>query len=160
MSITGCDGIPNAANAPNEVRGSTTVRLSVRLSPIFDCDKAVEVITQKVTTNVPHGATVKIVGTNGGNGWCMKVLEPWLNDAITDAGHQFFNKPVGSYGDGGSIPFLKELGTKYPETQIIALGVGGPFSNMHGPNEMLELTYVKKITCALSHILAGCTTSS
>ena len=86
----------------------------------------------------------------------MKVLEGWLSDSIQSAAQSFFDKPAGSYGDGGSIPFLMELGNKYPETQIIALGVGGPYSNMHAPNEMLELTYVKKLTCSLAHILAGC----
>jgi acetylornithine deacetylase/succinyl-diaminopimelate desuccinylase-like protein len=157
LSITGAEGLPHPAKARNGVRASTTVRLSCRLSPIFDCEKAVEIITKKVTTDVPYNAQVKILGSNGGNGWCMKVLEPWLSTAIQEAALSFFNKPAGSYGDGGSIPFLMELGNKYPETQIIALGVGGPYSNMHGPNEMLELTYAKKLTCSIAHILAGCT---
>lgn len=86
----------------------------------------------------------------------MKVLEEWLSESINSAALAFFDSPLGSYGDGGSIPFLNELGRKYPETQIIAMGVGGPFSNMHAPNEMLELTYAKKLTCSLAHILAGC----
>ena len=86
----------------------------------------------------------------------MKDPEKWLMDAIQSAGQCFFDKPAGSYGDGGSIPFLSELGNKYPDTQIIAFGVGGPFSNMHAPNEMLELTYVKKLTCSLAHVLSGC----
>lgn len=156
LSITGAEGLPDLTKAGNGVRGSTTIRLSCRLSPVFDCDKAVEIISKKLTTDVPHNAKVQIVGSNGGNGWCMKVLEGWLSDSIQAAAQAFFDKPAGSYGDGGSIPFLMELGNKYPETQIIALGVGGPYSNMHAPNEMLELTFVKKLTCSLAHILVGC----
>jgi len=88
----------------------------------------------------------------------MKELEKEINDTITKAGADFFDgKPTALYGEGGSIPFLKELGDLYPNTQIIALGVGGPNSNSHAPNEMIHLPYTKKMTCSLSHILHGCT---
>jgi acetylornithine deacetylase/succinyl-diaminopimelate desuccinylase-like protein len=153
LSITGADGLPDISKAGNVLRASTTVRLSLRLSPVFDCDKALELMKQKLTTDVPFNAKVTILGTNGGNGFCMKEPSKWLEDALQGAAQAFFDKPAGSYGDDGSIPFLSELGNKYPDTQIIALGVGGPFSNMHAPNEMLELTFVKKLTCSLAHIL-------
>ena len=156
LSITGADGLPEATKAGNVLRTSTSLRLSLRISPVFDCEKAIELLTEKLTKDVPFNAKVTIIGTNGGNGWCMKVLDKWLEDSIQEAAHAFFEKPAGSYGDGGSIPFLKELGNKYPDTQIVALGVGGPYSNMHAPNEMLELTFAKKLTCSLSHILSGC----
>ncbi len=76
----------------------------------------------------------------------MKESEPWLQKAIEDAGKSFFDgNPTRSYGEGGSIPFLKEMENKYPATQIFALGVGGPESNAHGPNEMINLKYTKKL---------------
>jgi acetylornithine deacetylase/succinyl-diaminopimelate desuccinylase-like protein len=83
-------------------------------------------------------------------------LVSWLQEAITKAGHDFYGKDAGSYGEGGSIPFLKELERKYPETQIVAFGVLGPQSNAHGPNESINLPYVKKLAGALSHIIAAC----
>lgn len=156
LSITGVDGMPKPDQARPGVRPFTTLKLSCRLSPVFDGEKAVEIISKKMTENPPFNAHVKVNNSGFGNGWCMKVLDKWLHDAIHHASHSFYDRAAGSYGDGGSIPFLMELGNKYPETQIIALGVGGPHSNMHGPNEMLELTYVKKLTCSLAHILAGC----
>jgi len=57
---------------------------------------------------------------------------------------------------GGSIPFLSELEKMYPSTEIIAFGVLGPGANAHGPNEMINLTYTKKLTCSLAHIIAAC----
>ena len=59
---------------------------------------------------------------------------------------------------GGSIPFLSELGGMYPETQIVALGVLGPDSNAHGPNEMVDLPYLQKMTCCLAHVLQSAVT--
>jgi len=48
---------------------------------------------------------------------------------------------------------LKEMENMYPKTIIIATGVGGPETNAHGPNEMINLAYTKKVTCALAHII-------
>ena len=71
LSITGADGLPDASKAGNVLRASTSVRLSLRLSPVFDCEKAIELLTEKLTKDVPFNAKVSIIGTNGGNGWCM-----------------------------------------------------------------------------------------
>ena len=90
----------------------------------------------------------------------MKEPSTWLSNALKEAGQTFYGKPTGSFGDGGTIPFLNELQGKYPTTQIIALGVGGPFSNAHAPNEMLELNYTKRLTCSLSYILSACANSN
>lgn len=61
---------------------------------------------------------------------------------------------MGTFGEGGSIPFLKELERKYPATQIVALGVCGPESNIHGPNEKINLVYVRKIIKTLAYVIA------
>ena len=44
LSITGADGLPDASKAGNVLRASTSVRLSLRLSPVFDCEKAIELL--------------------------------------------------------------------------------------------------------------------
>lgn len=154
MSITGADGLPPVAMAGNAVRPSTSVRISMRLSPIMDPQKAEKIMIEKLTTDVPYNAKVSISSGHAGSGWCMKVLNPHLDQAIKDAGAAFYEgKPAGSYGMGGSIPFLCELGKMYPETEIVAFGVLGPNSNAHGPNEMIHLDYTRRLTCALSHII-------
>ena len=55
---------------------------------------------------------------------------------------------------GGSIPFLAELEKIYPQTQIVAMGVLGPGANAHAADENINLPYSKKVTCAVSHIMA------
>jgi len=47
----------------------------------------------------------------------MKNPEPWVWDAMNSAGKEFFDgKEAGSYGMGGSIPFLSLLSKLYPTT--------------------------------------------
>jgi acetylornithine deacetylase/succinyl-diaminopimelate desuccinylase-like protein len=128
----------------------------MRLPPTMDPQVAEEAIIKKLTTNVPYNAKVSLKGAHAGSGWCMKEPAAWLDTAIKTAALDFFDgKPVGSYGMGGSIPFLSELEKMYPNTQIIAFGLLGPNSNAHGPNEMIDLKYAKKLTCALAHVMAA-----
>jgi acetylornithine deacetylase/succinyl-diaminopimelate desuccinylase-like protein len=75
-------------------------------------------------------------------------------DLVKKAGEDFYGKPTGTYAIGGSIPFLCELEKMYPKTEIIALGVLGPKANAHGPNEMIDLDFTKKLTCSLAHMIA------
>lgn len=154
LSITGADGLPPIAQAGNVVRASTSVRLSMRLCPAMDAHEAEEILKKKLTENVPYNAKVTLSSGHAGNGWSMKELEPWLDTSIREAGALFYDgKPTGSYGMGGSIPFLSELGKMYPQVAIVAFGVLGPNANAHGPNEMIHLPYTKKLTCSLAHVI-------
>ena len=153
LSVTGAGGLPDYNRAGNVVRPQTTLRLSYRLPPNMDCHKAAAIVKQKLTTDVPHDCIVEIKGDHNGNGWCMKDPEPWFHDVINNASKNFYDREYGSYGMGGSIPFLSQLGGLYPNTFIVALGLLGPQSNAHAPNESVNLTYAKKLTMCMSHIL-------
>jgi acetylornithine deacetylase/succinyl-diaminopimelate desuccinylase-like protein len=155
LSITGAAGLPDIKIAGNVIRASTSVRLSCRLPPSVNPSKATEAIVKAITTDVPYNLKVDIEAGHEGQGWCMKDLEPWIDAAMRKAGREFFDgKDTGTYGMGGSIPFLSELGNMYPDGVIMAFGLIGPYANAHAPNECINLTYAKKLTCALSHMLA------
>lgn len=155
LSITGASGLPDIQIAGNVIRSQTSVRLSMRLPPSCDPQKATEALTKKLTEDVPYNLKVDVKGGHAGSGWCMKTMEPWLDTAMRKAGSDFFEgKDTGTYGMGGSIPFLSELGKMYPTAVILAFGLIGPNANAHAPNECINLTYAKKLTCALSHLIA------
>lgn len=154
LSVTGADGLPAIQMAGNVVRASTSVRLSMRLPPAMNPQEAKAIIEKTLTTDVPYNAKVTLSAVGAGSGWCMKVLSPELDKSIKDAGAAFYDgKETGSYGMGGSIPFLSELGEMYPKTEIVAFGLLGPNSNAHGPNEMIHLDYAKRLTLSLAHII-------
>ena len=156
LSITGADGLPPVAIAGNVLRPMTTVRCSMRLSPVFDAHHANEIMTEKLTKNVPYNAKVTLKGGHAGSGWQQRQLESWLQGSFEEASSKYFGGlSLGTFGEGGSIPFLKELERKYPETQIVALGCCGPESNIHGPNEKINLVYVRKIIKTLAHIISA-----
>jgi hypothetical protein len=59
-----------------------------------------------------------------------------------------------SLGGGGTIPFLRMLGERFPQTQFLVTGVLGPHSNAHGPNEFLHIGYATQLTECVSMVLA------
>ncbi|MCK7579342.1 MAG: hypothetical protein MZV65_28850 [Chromatiales bacterium] len=56
-------------------------------------------------------------GTVGG-GWNAPALSPRFVATIDSASRLFFGKPAMYMGEGGSIPFMGMLGTKFPEAQF------------------------------------------
>jgi len=86
LSITGCEGLPPISMAGNVLRASTSVRCSMRLPPTYDAKKANEIMDKKLTENPPYGSTIELHGGHCGSGWCQKVLEPWLQEAINKNG--------------------------------------------------------------------------
>lgn len=82
LSVTGADGLPPINMAGNVVRPATSVRLSMRLPPAMDPQKAEAAIREKLTTDVPYGAKVTIKGGHAGAGWCMQELAPWLKTSL------------------------------------------------------------------------------
>lgn len=156
LSITGADGLPPVARAGNVVRPSTSVRCSMRLPPSKNPQDAEAALKKLLSEDVPYGCKVTFSGTHTGSGWCMQPPAQWLQDAMMSSSHAFYGgKDSGSYGMGGSIPFLAELGKMYPKTCILALGLIGPKANAHAPNECINLPYAKSLTCCLSHMIAA-----
>jgi acetylornithine deacetylase/succinyl-diaminopimelate desuccinylase-like protein len=156
MAVTGMDGIPPVGIAGNVLRASTTAKLSFRLPPSVDAEVAVDALVEALSANPPHGATVTVTAPRPvGNGWVCPDPAPWLRDAIDAASMASFGRPAGWTSEGGSIPFLAQLGQRFPGLTILATGALGPGSNAHGPDESLHLECAQHVTESLAHLLVA-----
>jgi acetylornithine deacetylase/succinyl-diaminopimelate desuccinylase-like protein len=154
LSVTGLDGAPSIQNAGNVLRPYTAAKLSVRLPPTVDPDKAGAALTRLLTADPPYGAEVSFEPDHAASGWNAPALAPWLRAAIDRASQAAFGRPAAMLGEGGTIPFMAMLGEKFPEAQFVITGVLGPGSNAHGPNEFLHIGMGKAITLAMAQVLA------
>jgi acetylornithine deacetylase/succinyl-diaminopimelate desuccinylase-like protein len=100
-------------------------------------------------------AHVEFEVEKGSQGWSAPVLKPWLEDIVQTSSQAAFGKPALFHGEGGSIPFMGMLGKKFPETQFVIIGVLGPSSNAHGPNEFLHLSMAQRLTACVANILCS-----
>ncbi len=154
LAVIGGDGLTTVAEAGNVLLPFTTLKLSLRLPPTLDGQKAVETVTRALEKAAPYNAQVEIKLDRGSTGWNAPALAPWLEKSVARASDMAFGKPPVYMGEGGSIPFMGMLGEKFPETQFVITGVLGPHSNAHGPNEFLDIPTGKRVTMAIAQIIA------
>jgi len=155
LSIVGMDGIPATASAGNVLRPRTVARLSLRVPPTLDCDKAAKKLKQILEADPPYGARVTFHYEKAGSGWNAPAMASWLEKAVGAASQDFFGKPAVYNGEGGSIPFMGMLGAKFPKAQFLITGLLGPGSNAHGPNEFLHVPTGKRLTGAVAGVLSA-----
>ena len=153
LSIVGADGIPSVADGGNVLRPYTTLKLSFRLPPDVDCNKAMDDVEKTLLKDPPYNASISIDWEEPANGWNAPQLSTWLDKAIQDASNAYYKKPALSIGEGGTIPFMAMLGEKFPKAQFVITGILGPQSNAHGPNEFIHIPYAKKLTASIASII-------
>ena len=161
LSITGVDGLPPLHSAGNVLRPTTAVKISLRLPPTLDGDRAARILEKLLLEDPPYGAKVELSLEKSSSGWNAPAMSAWLTEAIEAASQDFFGQPAMYMGEGGSIPFMGMLGEKFPGAQFMITGVLGPHSNAHGPNEFLHIPTGKRVSMSVAKVVAAhCQASS
>lgn len=154
LSVVGTNGIPTIENAGNVTLPTVSAKLSMRLPPTCNPQKAAEKIKALLEDQPPHHCHIHFEIDETGPGWNAPKQEGWLVNAANEASLNFFGKEAMYMGEGGSIPFMGMLGEKFPAAQFVITGVLGPASNAHGPNEFLHIPTAKKLTACVAQIIA------
>ena len=154
LAYTGQDGLPDLVQGGNVLRPSTSLKLSLRIPPPLDGDKARDGVKKLLESDPPYGAKVTFEDEKGGTGWEAPPPEDWLMESMERASQAFYGKGVCFTGEGGSIPFMGMLGEKFPRAQFLITGVLGPNSNAHGPNEFLHVQTGKNVTACVAQVIA------
>ncbi len=154
LAVTGAAGLPTPGDGGNVLRPATSAKLSLRLPPTVDADRAARRLKELLEAEPPYGATVTFQAEAPGNGWDAPATSPWLLESVNRASATHFGKPAMFHGLGGSIPFMSMLGERFPRAQFLITGVMGPGSNAHGPNEFLHVPTGVKVTACVAEVLA------
>lgn len=153
LATVGVDGMPPTRDAGNVLRPLTRAKLSVRLPPTLDAERAAAVLIRTLSADPPNGARVNVEVADRGTGWDAPPTASWLASALDAGSVAAFGRPARHRGEGGSIPFMAMLGARFPDTQFVVTGVLGPGSNAHGPNEFLHIPTAVGVTTAVAHVL-------
>ncbi len=154
LSVPGADVSPAMKDAGNVLRPYTAFKLSLRLPPLVEADRAVQELKALLEDNAPYQAKVTFEGGGGATGWNAPATAPWFGQALDAASQAHFGAPCGYIGQGGTIPLMNLLSQGFPQAQMMVCGVLGPKSNAHGPNEFLHVPYAKKLTAAVAEVIA------
>ena len=154
LEVTGAEGIPPLDNAGNVLRPVTAFKLSLRIPPTLEAERASSDLKRILEAPNPYGARVQFDPEHAGAGWNAPPMPERLVDSIDAASQAFFGARAVHMGEGGTIPFMGMLGELFPQAQFLITGVLGPHSNAHGPNEFLHLPTGKKLTGCVAKVLA------
>jgi acetylornithine deacetylase/succinyl-diaminopimelate desuccinylase-like protein len=154
LSVTGAAGFPSIDSAGNVLRPRTVFKLSLRLPPTVDGQRATQALKRLLEKDPPYNARVSFEADWGASGWNAPATAPWLARAVDEASRAAYGREAAWMGEGGTIPFMNMLGEKFPRAQFLITGVLGPRSNAHGPNEFLHIDCVKKLSAAVASIVA------
>jgi acetylornithine deacetylase/succinyl-diaminopimelate desuccinylase-like protein len=157
LAVTGAEGLPPLASAGNVQRPYTSLKLSLRLPPLVNGERAARALKDRLEKDTPYSASAKFEADSAATGWNAPQTAPWLAHCLDLASNAMFGKPAAYMGEGGTIPFMAMLSEKFPGAQLLVTGVLGPKSNAHGPNEFLHIDYAKKVTAATAMVVAAMT---
>jgi acetylornithine deacetylase/succinyl-diaminopimelate desuccinylase-like protein len=153
LSITGAGGLPDPTQAPAVLRPATSLRVSIRTPPTVDIAAARAALTKALTTDVPYGAQASLRDWVTLDGWSAPALSPWLADTLDALTGPVFGEPYRQLGIGGGIPFMEMLGHRYPDADFVVTGALTADSNMHVPDESLDIEYAQQVTAAVARIV-------
>lgn len=147
ITITGIDA-PTVQNASNTLIPSVTIKVSVRVAPGQSATDAWNAIRAHLEATAPWGAHLTFGTPDLGNAFLVDTSGSAVAlelDSLRDAWNGV--DPVLA-GVGGSIPFIADLVTRFPDAQILVTGVEDPASRAHSPNESLSLAVFERAILA------------
>src|SRR5216117_1595653 len=90
LGITGAAGLPLPGDGGNVLRPRTTLKLSLRLPPTCDADRAARRLKELFETDAPYGARVTYRAEAPGNGWDAPPTSAWLAESVDRASRAYF----------------------------------------------------------------------
>lgn len=137
ITPTGMD-VPRVAEASNTLLSEVTTKLSCRLAPGQDPDRALASLRAHLERSAPFGAEVEVELGERNAAWVMEPSGPvW--DAAVDALSAGYGRAPAVIGCGGSIPFVAPFAAAFDGAACLLVGVEDPRSNAHGEDESVHL---------------------
>ncbi len=157
LALTGIEGIPEVHSGGNVLRSHTKAKISLRIPPNVDAEEALKKLVELLEGQPAEGAQVVVEVESPAQGWLALEPTDWVREALDAASMEAFSRPAGFCGEGGSIPFLATLSSKFPHAQVVATGALGPGSNHHGPDESLRIPMAVAVAGAVAHLVSNAT---
>lgn len=152
VSVLAIDA-PAVADASNTLLPVARAKVSLRVAPGDDADRALQCLRKHLETHAPWGAQVSVVDGETGQPGIVSVEGAICEKAIEAIGQAFGTEPV-QIGMGGSIPMIADFQSAFPDAVVLVTAVGDPDSRQHGIDESLHLGDFAKAATAEALLLA------
>jgi acetylornithine deacetylase/succinyl-diaminopimelate desuccinylase-like protein len=151
VTVIGIDTTSIAA-ASNTLIPRARAKVSMRVAPGGDARAHLEALTRHLQQHAPWGAQVTVTPGDVGQPYAIDASGP-----VYDAGRSAFRQAWGAepvdMGMGGSIPFIAEFASAFPQAKILVTGVEDPATHAHSTDESLHLGVLERAATAEALLL-------
>jgi acetylornithine deacetylase/succinyl-diaminopimelate desuccinylase-like protein len=153
IAVTGIDA-PSVQAASNTLIPAARAKVSLRIAPGDDPERARDALSAHLRAHAPWGARVSIepgataapyAARPGGRAYA----------AAHAALAQAWGTPAVDMGVGGSIPFVTAYASRFPDAEILVTGVEDPDTRAHSANESLSLATFERACLAEALLLSN-----
>jgi acetylornithine deacetylase/succinyl-diaminopimelate desuccinylase-like protein len=137
VSVLAIDATP-VAEASNTLVPAARAKVSLRIAPGDDPDRAMDALIEHLESHAPWGARVEVTRGASAHPFAVKA-EGTVYEAARRAFQDAWETAPVEIGMGGTIPFVSAFSAAYPEASILLTGAGDPDSRAHGANESVDL---------------------
>jgi acetylornithine deacetylase/succinyl-diaminopimelate desuccinylase-like protein len=152
LTVIGFDSHPIAGSS-NQVVARAAAKVSVRLAPGQDPERAGDLLAGHLRAAVPWGLAVSVTTGEAVPAWVCEPSGPVFEaaDRALTAG---FGTPPVYMGIGGTIPFVGPFAAAFGGIPALLLGPADPRSAIHGEDESLHLPDWHRLIASEIHLLA------
>jgi acetylornithine deacetylase/succinyl-diaminopimelate desuccinylase-like protein len=152
ISVIGIDA-PAVAGAAHQLVPSARARISVRLAPGDDAQRAFVALEKHLCGHAPWGAEVSVMHEHHSEPYYIDTSGPAF-EAFRRSCADTWNRAPLEPGSGGSLPLVATLAEAFPDMALLLTGVDDPASNQHSENESVDLADLQEC-CVNEAILLG-----
>lgn len=142
VSVLALDA-PRLSEAINQIVPVARAKVSLRLAPGEDPERAMQALVQHLEGNAPWGARVTVTPGSSAPPFALAERGP-IFQAFASGMADAWEAPPTEIGIGGSIPLVAMLAERFPSAAILITGVGDPTSRIHGPDESQDLRELQR----------------
>lgn len=151
IGVIGIDA-PSVDAASNTMLSHARAKVSVRIAPGDDPERAAAALSAHVEKVTPAAAKVTVEIVDRGKPFLAPDRSAGMDLARTAFRDSWQVEPVNT-GLGGSIPFISDLLELFPQADVIVTGVEDPDSRAHGIDESLHLGDFERVCVAEALLL-------
>jgi acetylornithine deacetylase/succinyl-diaminopimelate desuccinylase-like protein len=140
------------ADAANVLVPVARAKVSLRVAPGDNPRTALDALADHLRGHAEHGAQVTVTDGSVGPPCELDTSKPAF-DVARAAFVEAFGRPPVEIGLGGTISFIAEFATAYPDAAVLVTGVEDPDSRAHGVDESLHLEQFAKVCLAETLLL-------
>ena len=142
ITVIGIDA-PTVAGAFNQLVPTARAKISMRIAPGQDPEKALDALTAHVEASVPWGAEARVTRGDAGQGFSADSEGAVYEAARRSMADAWGREPV-DMGSGGSVPLVSVLKRTFPDITVLLTGPGDELSGAHSSNESLDLQELER----------------